>query len=231
VRPRLALTVAILPVALTACGGSSQGGSASPPPATEARTAPAPAAKDVAGGCKQVDAPKPGKDGTLKPPKAGLDPNAGYSATVKTNCGRFTFKLDLDAAPKAAASFAALAKQSFFDGTVFHRIAPGFVIQGGDPTGTGSGGPGYSTKDTPPSNASYTKGVVAMAKSADEAPGTAGSQFFVVTGQDTGLPADYAVLGKVTDGLDVVQRIGRLGDSAEQPTETVLIQDVTVTKR
>ncbi len=229
-RTALALTLVALTPALAACGEQAAPQSAPPPPPpSEARSAPP--AREVNGGCKQVDAPKPGTDGSLEAPKARLDPKASYEATVKTNCGRFAFELDLDAAPKAAASFAALAKRGFFDGTVFHRIAPGFVIQGGDPTGTGSGGPGYSTKDTPPSDAAYTKGVVAMAKSADEAPGTAGSQFFVVTGPDIGLPAEYAVLGKVTAGLDVVQRIGRLGDSAEQPTATVLVQDLTVAKK
>jgi cyclophilin family peptidyl-prolyl cis-trans isomerase len=121
-----------------------------------------------------------------------------------------------------------LANAGFFDGTFFHRIVPGFVIQGGDPTGTGQGGPGYKTVDKPPKNAKYTLGVVAMAKTGTEKPGTAGSQFFVVTGNDAGLPADYAVLGKVVSGMDVVKRIGQLGDSSEQPTFTVVIKKATV---
>ena len=93
------------------------------------------------------------------------------------------------------------------------------MIQGGDPTGTGTGGPGYTTVDKPPADAKYTKGVVAMAKTADEAPGTAGSQFYVVTGADAGLPPEYAVIGKVTEGIDVVEQIGALGDPDEQPTQ------------
>jgi cyclophilin family peptidyl-prolyl cis-trans isomerase len=117
------------------------------------------------------------------------------------------------------------------DGLAFHRIVPGFVIQGGDPNGDGSGGPGYTTVDTPPSDAKYTKGVVAMAKSAAEAPGTSGSQFFVVTAADAQLPPDYALLGKVTKGLDVVERIGQLGDPAtELPTKRVVIQKATLSE-
>jgi cyclophilin family peptidyl-prolyl cis-trans isomerase len=130
--------------------------------------------------------------------------------------------------PNATSSIAYLADKKFYDGTVFHRIVPDFVIQGGDPTGQGSGGPGYSTVDKPPSNASYKKGIVAMAKTGDEPAGTAGSQFYVVTGADAGLPPDYAIVGKVTTGLDVVERIGKLGDSAEQPTFPVVIQSFRV---
>ena len=103
------------------------------------------------------------------------------------------------------------------------------MIQGGDPTQSGTGGPGYQTVDPPPADASYTKGVVAMAKTETEAAGTSGSQFFVVTGADIGLSADYAIVGRVTSGLDVVERIGELGDPAtEQPTRPVVIESVTV---
>ena len=102
------------------------------------------------------------------------------------------------------------------------------MIQGGDPTGTGSGGPGYSTHDKVPRNASYAHGVVAMAKSGAEPPGTAGSQFFVVTADGAPLPPDYAIVGKVTEGLDVVDRIGKLGDAAEQPTRDIVISKVKV---
>jgi peptidyl-prolyl cis-trans isomerase B (cyclophilin B) len=120
-------------------------------------------------------------------------------------------------------------KKGFFDGTIFHRIVPGFVIQGGDPTGTGTGGPGYSTVDVPPSDARYTKGVVAMAKAGNEPPGTAGSQFFVVTAEDARLPPEYALLGKVTSGMDVVEKIGTLGDpQTEQPTKRIVIEKATL---
>ena len=119
--------------------------------------------------------------------------------------------LDPELAPNTAPSLVALAEEGYFDDTIFHRVVPGFVIQGGDPTQSGSGGPGYSTVDVPPSDAAYTRGVVAMAKSGAEAPGTAGSQFFVVTGADAGLPPEYAIVGEVTEGMDTVERIDALG--------------------
>jgi peptidyl-prolyl cis-trans isomerase B (cyclophilin B) len=159
-----------------------------------------------------------------------LDPSKTYTVTLKTNEGTFAFSLDVKDSPNAAASFVSLVKKGFFDGLNFHRIVPGFVIQGGDPKGDGTGGPGYTTVDVPPSDAQYTKGVVAMAKTGSEPPGTSGSQFFVVTADDARLPADYALLGKVTSGLDVVEKIGTLGDANQQPTERVVIQKATLTE-
>jgi peptidyl-prolyl cis-trans isomerase B (cyclophilin B) len=150
------------------------------------------------------------------------------SANVRTSHGEFTFELDSDASPNAVASFVDLAGKGFFDGTVFHRIVPGFVIQGGDPTGTGTGGPGHSTVDPPAPGTTYEQGVVAMAKTATDPPGTAGSQFFVVTADDAGLPPDYAVIGRVSEGLDTVLRIGELGDASQRPTERVTVESVAV---
>lgn len=158
-----------------------------------------------------------------------LDVEKTYALTFRTSCGDFTIRLDPKASPKASASFLALARRDFFDGTYFHRIVPGFVIQGGDPTGSGTGGPGYSTVDPPASGTTYTRGVVAMAKTAAEAPGTAGSQFFVVTGADAGLPPDYAVVGRVVAGLDVGAHIDVLGDpNTELPKRPVVVDDVVV---
>jgi peptidyl-prolyl cis-trans isomerase B (cyclophilin B) len=180
-------------------------------------------------GCGDVDAPAPRDDGGETAPAQPLDASQTWTLTFDTSCGQFVLTLDLDSAPNTAASLVSLARAGYFDDTLFHRIVPGFVIQGGDPTQSGSGGPGYSTVDPPPAGAAYTKGVVAMAKTATEPAGTAGSQFFVVTGADAGLPPEYAVVGKVTDGLDVVERIGKLGDPAsEQPTQPVVIDSVTV---
>ncbi|MGN6558198.1 MAG: peptidylprolyl isomerase, partial [Solirubrobacterales bacterium] len=105
---------------------------------------------------------------------------------------------------------------------------PGFVIQGGDPTGTGEGGPGYTVEEKPPSNLAYTKGVVAMAKTAAEPPGSSGSQFFVVTAPDAGLPPEYALVGKVSKGFPAVTRIEKLGGAEEKPKQTVLIEEVTI---
>jgi peptidyl-prolyl cis-trans isomerase B (cyclophilin B) len=149
-------------------------------------------------------------------------------AIVDTSCGEFEITLDTERAPKTANSFAYLAQEGFYDDLVFHRIAPGFVIQGGDPLGTGTGGPGYTVDEKPPSNLQYTKGVVAMAKSPAEPPGRSGSQFFVVTGAAAPLPPDYALVGQVTDGIDVVERIGKLGTPQEQPKRTVLIESVEI---
>jgi cyclophilin family peptidyl-prolyl cis-trans isomerase len=179
-------------------------------------------------GCENVEKPPPRKSVEVPPPKTRLDETRTYVLNFRTTCGTFVVTLDMDLAPNTAASLVKLARTGYFDGTIFHRIVPDFVIQGGDPTQTGGGGPGYWMRDVPPPSARYTKGTVAMAKRSDEAPGLAGSQFFVVTAGDAGLPAVYAIVGKVTQGMDVVRRIGRLGDEMEQPTQTVLIRKVLV---
>jgi cyclophilin family peptidyl-prolyl cis-trans isomerase len=160
-----------------------------------------------------------------------LEEGATYQLAFKTNQGNFTIELDRDKAPCTSASFVGLTEKKFFNGLKFHRIVPGFVIQGGDPEGNGTGGPGYSTVDEPPDeDGLYKKGVVAMAKTLSDPRGTAGSQFFIVTADDAGLPPDYAVLGKVVEGLDVVEKIGKLGGPDEQPTEDVTIESVQVQK-
>ena len=117
-----------------------------------------------------------------------------------TSHGNFTVEIDPVSAPCNGDSMVDLAKDGFFDGTRFHRIVPGFIIQGGDPTATGNGGSGYTTIDAPKPDTAYTKGVVAMAKSQFEQPGTGGSQFFIVTADNANLPPDYAVVGHVVEG-------------------------------
>jgi cyclophilin family peptidyl-prolyl cis-trans isomerase len=204
---------------LAGCGGGDGDDSA----ATNTATIPT-ASANPPGSCSQVAPPEPEAGGGETKPTSELPADKTHELVVETNCGTFTIELDTKASPKTTASVAALADSGFYDGTTFHRIVPGFVIQGGDPTATGSGGPGYSTLDVPAQTTTYTRGVVAMAKTQSEPPGTAGSQFFVVTGANIGLPADYAVIGKVTEGMDVVNRIGRLGDpTTEQPTQVVAI--------
>ena len=183
-----------------------------------------PGGSTSASGCVAVERPEPREPEAQEAPTSPLDEDV--RAVVVTNCGEFTIALDRESAPNATASFAALAEDGWFDDTIFHRIVPGFVIQGGDPTGAGGGGPGYTTVDPPPAGTAYTKGVVAMAKAGHEPPGAAGSQFFVVTGDDIGLPPDYAVIGTVTGGPDVVERIGALGDASERPTETIVVERV-----
>ncbi|HEV7483742.1 MAG TPA: peptidylprolyl isomerase [Solirubrobacterales bacterium] len=180
-------------------------------------------------GCKQVEAPQP-KHVSLKAPKQTLKQGEEATAVVETSCGTFEIALDTTRAPKTANSFAYLSEEGFYDDLTFHRIVPGFVIQGGDPLGTGTGGPGYKVVEKPPANLAYTKGTVAMAKSSAEPPGTSGSQFYVVTGADAGLPPEYALVGKVSEGLDVVERIGKLGTASEKPKQTILIEKITIEK-
>lgn len=182
-----------------------------------------------ADGCKQVEAPEP-KQVSLKAPEQTLKQGEAATAVVQTSCGTFEIALDTERAPKTANSFAYLSEEGFYDGLTFHRIVPGFVIQGGDPLGTGTGGPGYKVVEKPPANLAYTKGTVAMAKSSAEPPGSSGSQFYVVTGADAGLPPEYALVGKVSEGLDVVERIGKLGGADEKPKQTVLIEKITIEK-
>jgi cyclophilin family peptidyl-prolyl cis-trans isomerase len=202
---------------LAACGGGSKQGSTTSTSQTTTDAA----------GCIPKTAPSAAGRSEKKPTQM-LDSSKTYTVTLDTNCGSFTITLDQKQSPNAAASFVALTNEGFFNATIFHRIVPGFVIQGGDPTQTGTGGPGYTTIDKPPATAKYTLGVVAMAKTGAQPAGAAGSQFFVVTVADAGLPPDYAIVGKVTKGIDVVNRIGKLGDANEQPTEVVEIEKATV---
>jgi peptidyl-prolyl cis-trans isomerase B (cyclophilin B) len=211
-----ALAVAIVAVVLISGGGGDDGDS------TTATTA-------GAEGCEQVEAPQP-KNVSLGKPAQTLSKGEEATVTVTTNCGSFEIALDTERAPKTANSFAYLVEEGFYDDLTFHRIVPDFVIQGGDPEGTGSGGPGYSVVEKPPADLTYTKGVVAMAKTSTEAPGTSGSQFYVVTGADAGLPPEYALVGKVSEGLDVVEQIGKLGRPDEKPKQTVLIESMTIEK-
>ena len=205
---RSALVALVLACALVASGCGGQGGSAS--------------------GCETVKKPAPRANARATPPRTRLDTSKTWALNVQTSCGTFVITLDLQLGPTTAASLVTLARQHYFDDTIFHRIVPGFVVQGGDPTQGGSGGPGYFMRDVPPATARYTKGTVAMAKTADDPAGLSGSQFFIVTAGDAGLPPEYAIVGKVTQGMDVVERIGRLGDANEQPTQTVLIRKVVV---
>jgi len=181
------------------------------------------------GGCEEVEAPAP-KNVSLKAPQQTVKKGEKLTASVETSCGTFDIALDSSRAPKTVNSFVFLSEEGFYDDLTFHRIAPGFVIQGGDPLGTGVGGPGYSVTEKPPANLSYTKGTVAMAKSSSDPPGRSGSQFYVVTGADAGLPPEYALVGKVDQGYDVVERIDKLGTPEEKPKQTVLIDKITIEK-
>jgi peptidyl-prolyl cis-trans isomerase B (cyclophilin B) len=187
------------------------------------------AAAARSGGCKEVKAPKP-KRVSFKAPKQTVKKGEELNAVVETSCGTFEIALDTARAPKIVNSFVFLSEEGFYNDLTFHRIAPGFVIQGGDPLGTGTGGPGYTVVEKPPANLSYTKGTVAMAKSPAEPPGSAGSQFFVVTAPDAGLPPEYALVGKVDKGFSIVTRIEKLGTAAEEPKRPVLIERLRIEK-
>jgi cyclophilin family peptidyl-prolyl cis-trans isomerase len=209
--PGLPLAVAVAAALLAGCGGGKEA-------ATTEGGSPG-AGPGATGAC-----PVTGQQVKIPP----LDPTKTYTVTTRTNLGAFAFTLDVKDSPCTTASFAWLVGRRFFDGTRFHRIVRGFVIQGGDPSGTGTGGPGYTVVDKPPASTRYTKGVVAMAKTGADPAGTSGSQFFVVTTADAGLPPEYALLGKVTRGLAVVERIGKLGNAREQPTRRVVIKSMTL---
>jgi cyclophilin family peptidyl-prolyl cis-trans isomerase len=225
--PLLSLLIPAAALLVAGCGGDDDGDSEAP--AGDAVTGGLAAAADEAEECQEAKAPE-AKNVKLDRPKA-LKASSGV-VTFATSCGTFTVRLDAEAAPKTSASFAYLAEEGVFDKTTFHRVAPSFVIQGGDPSGDGTGGPGYFVDERPPNDLAYTKGIVAMAKSPAEPPGRSGSQFFVVTAPaDAGLPPDYALVGEVEDGYETVQRIEALGTvgSDGPPSQTALIEKATFT--
>jgi cyclophilin family peptidyl-prolyl cis-trans isomerase len=223
-RRLLPLPLVALALVAAACGGSSDDQQA------DSGTPAATGVEDT--GCRKVAAPEPKGEQHLPKPKLKLDPSKTYVAEVATSCGTFEIRLAVKQAPKTSAAFTALAREGFFDGLTFHRIVPGFVIQGGDPMGNGQGGPGFSVREAPPEDLTYTRGVVAMAKTGTEPAGTSGSQFFVVTAEDAGLPPDYALLGQVTKGDDVVERIGVVPTGPDEaPADPVVIESIKVVER
>lgn len=219
-RVALALALAVGALALAACGDDEE-------PATTTTAA----AKDA---CEEV-APAEPKQVKLKPPAEKVEPGERITATVETNCGEFQLELDTKNSPKTVASFIQLVEEGVYDGTPFHRVVDGFVIQGGDPAADGTGGPGYSVTEEPPADAAYTRGVVAMAKTGVEPAGTSGSQFFVVTAADAGLPPDYAVLGTLIGDEEAVDRIEaqadpELGPEGGEPAVPVVIERITLAR-
>jgi cyclophilin family peptidyl-prolyl cis-trans isomerase len=213
---RAALLLLVVAALLAGCGGGDDDAGGGETTTGEAITE-----------CQDVEAPEPREPETLEAPADELDSSLTHTLTFDTSCGTFVVTLDPASAPKTAASLVALAEGGYFDDTIFHRVVPGFVIQGGDPTQSGGGGPGYSTVDAPASDAKYTKGVVAMAKTGVEAAGTSGSQFFVVTAEDAGLRPEYAIVGEVTEGMDTVERIDALGVGDGPPSQPVVVNAVT----
>jgi len=157
-----------------------------------------------------------------------VDPANRYTAEMVTSKGTLTIALDPIGAPVTTNNFVFLARWHYFDGIVFHRVIPGFVLQGGDPTGTGTGGPGYKFADELPRPGRYELGSLAMANAG---PDTNGSQFFVISGPNgIALPPKYALFGKVVAGIDVVAAIDAIGTQSGAPTERVIIESVTITE-
>ncbi|MEA2138326.1 MAG: hypothetical protein QOG56_1476 [Solirubrobacteraceae bacterium] len=206
-------------------------------PSTATTTTPAIPPRSAHDGCKAVAAPGPSPNPTRRRSRKRLSVKHVYIAVLQTNCGTIRILLSVRRAPKTTSSFAGLVRNGFYDGLTFHRIAkPGgndYVIQGGDPRGDGNGGPGYSVVEKPSKRTRYVRGVVAMAKTATDPPGTSGSQFFIVTAKEAPLPPQYAILGRVIGSDKVVRRIARLATDpvSEMPVDPVVMEHVRIVRR
>jgi peptidylprolyl isomerase len=174
-----------------------------------------------------LDGSAPKTQRFAEPPELGIDPAKRYTATIDTTLGELVVALDAAGAPKTVNNFVFLALNHYYDDVIFHRIINGFMCQGGDPTGTGTGGPGYRFEDELPKPGRYEVGSVAMANAG---PNTNGSQFFIVSGPNgVGLPPLYSLFGKVVKGLDVVDSMQRVQtDRKDRPQNDVVIKSVTI---
>ncbi len=161
------------------------------------------------------------------PPAMTLDLDKDYEATLHTTKGTIRIRFFAEEAPLTVNNFVSLARDGFYDGVIFHRVVPGFVIQAGDPTGTGRGGPGYRFRDELDHPRPYRRGTVAMANAG---PNTNGSQFFVCL-DDVGLPHRYTIFGEVVDGMEVVDAIASVPLDGERPLDDVIIERVEVVER
>jgi len=178
--------------------------------------------------CPQVDGSSEKRLRFDGPPPMCIDPERSYTATMTTSKGSMTIALDTAAAPKTVNNFVFLARYHYYDAITFHRVIPGFMLQGGDPEGSGRGGPGYRFADELPRPGRYEVGSLAMANAG---PNTNGSQFFIVSGPSgVGLPPQYSLFGKVVSGLDVVAAIESVGSGSGKPKEKVTIESVTITE-
>ena len=160
------------------------------------------------------------------PPEMSIDAARKYSATIETSAGQMTAELFAAEAPQTVNNFVFLARERFYDGVIFHRVIPGFMIQGGDPTGSGRGGPGYRFNDEPVSR-KYSRGILAMANAG---PNTNGSQFFVMHA-DYNLPPNYTIFGRLTSGEDVLDKIATAPTGAQdRPIEPAMINGIEITE-
>jgi peptidyl-prolyl cis-trans isomerase B (cyclophilin B) len=181
--------------------------------------------------CVKAQAPAPKGAQSIPKPTTKLAPSKRYVVRLTTNCGTIDIQLAVGSSPRTTASFAYLVKRGFYDNLTFHRVAAGFVIQGGDPNGDGSGGPGYTVVEPPPSGLRYTTGTVAMAKTSTDPSGASGSQFFIVTANSTPLPPQYALVGNVVGSMAGVDAIAKLPTDPPQdgaPTTPVVIRSATL---
>jgi peptidyl-prolyl cis-trans isomerase B (cyclophilin B) len=211
IRRSLALVVLLAALTLAACGEKDED-----------------TAADLPEGCTAVEAPLPRTEKLEKPGRELLQ--GEVTAVVETSCGPFSIALDTEKFPKTASSFAHLVDEGFYDDTSFSYV-DGSVVQGGDPVGDRTGGPGYFIDEPVPFDTEYTRGTVAMAKTEVEPIGRSGSQFFVVYAEDAGLPAEFAVLGDVTYGMDVIDRIAELRDTGSEtgaPSAPVVIDTIAL---
>ncbi|MDQ3944218.1 MAG: peptidylprolyl isomerase [Actinomycetota bacterium] len=208
---------------------SSAEASSTTTPETTATTAAGAAAGEIT--CNDTEPPAKGNGKTYdKAPDMTIDPAKNYTATMDTSCGKMVIELDAKNAPVGVNNFVFLARENFYDGLTFHRVIKDFVIQGGDPKGDGTGGPGYDVPAEPPKDR-FKIGDLAAAKAANDPPGTMGSQFFVITGsRGAALPNEYARFGTVTDGVKVAQKIESFGQPDESPSRTLYIFDVAITE-
>jgi cyclophilin family peptidyl-prolyl cis-trans isomerase len=160
-------------------------------------------------------------------PDLAIDLDKSYTATLDTNHGEIVIELDAARSPLAVNNFVFLAGDGYYDGVIFHRVIENFMVQGGDPTGTGTGGPGYKFRDEIEGAGNYSRGTVAMANAG---PNTNGSQFFICHA-DVGLPHSYTIFGKVTSGIEVVDSIASTAtDRSDRPEEDVVINRVTISE-
>jgi peptidyl-prolyl cis-trans isomerase B (cyclophilin B) len=241
-RPLACLIVAFAAaLVLAACGSSTttttitttaaeSGGSVtSPGTAQSAPTATAPTATKVPG-CRSVPAPESRAGEEVSKPTGQLDPAHSYTVRLATNCGPIVIQLAVKEAPKTTASFVDLVEAGYYNRLTFHRVVPGFVIQGGDPKGDGTGGPSWEIVEPPPANLRYTKGVVAMAKGSNAPSGASSSQFFIVVGANTNLPPEYALVGHVVSGERNVEAISRVPTDAatSKPLVPIVIERATL---
>ncbi len=209
---RVAPFVAVAALTLSACGGS------------------APAGKDgEAIECPPTDGSADRVTQFEQAPPMCIDPTKSYTATLTTDVGDIEVALDAKKAPKTVNNFVVLAQYKYYDGLTFHRVIKDFMAQGGDPSGDGSGGPGYTFADELPKAGEYEVGSVAMA---NRGPDTNGSQFFIITGDaGVGLPPNYSLFGQVSEGMSVLKQIGADGSTGEGVPETVhTIESVTISQ-